>query len=242
MYNPVIGSWLSPDPLADKYTSTSPYVFCAGDPVNYVDPTGMDVLIVYCEKDKELVFRYTGKEETIPENEYVKSVIEAYKFNKENWEKAGFEGQSPSTLLVENSDYNVYLKEDYSRPSEYYQENGGIPMIRWNSYMGSKSDNGVIRSPASILAHEADHAIDDLTDARAHSDRRDRLNAQYGNEEEKRVITGSEQKTSLANGEIKTGQVTRRNHNGTSVLTIGPTSNIIDNYTTQYYFKNHKTH
>ena len=42
MYNPVIGSWLSPDPLADKYTSTSPYVFCAGDPVNYVDPTGMD--------------------------------------------------------------------------------------------------------------------------------------------------------------------------------------------------------
>ena len=42
MYNPVTGSWLSPDPLADKYTSTSPYAFCAGDPVNYVDPTGMD--------------------------------------------------------------------------------------------------------------------------------------------------------------------------------------------------------
>ena len=40
MYNPVIGSWLSPDPLADKYTSTSPYVFCAGDPVNYVDKKG----------------------------------------------------------------------------------------------------------------------------------------------------------------------------------------------------------
>ncbi|MBQ7609825.1 MAG: hypothetical protein IJU74_01870 [Bacteroidales bacterium] len=240
--SPAYGRFTTMDPLGEKYYHISPYAYCAGDPVNYVDPTGMDVLIVYREKDKELVFRYTGKEETIPENEYVKSVIEAYKFNKENWEKAGFEGQSPSTLLVENSDYNVYLKEDYSRPSEYYQENGGIPMIRWNSYMGSKSDNGVIRSPASILAHEADHAIDDLTDARAHSDRRDRLNAQYGNEEEKRVITGSEQKTSLANGEIKTGQVTRRNHNGTSVLTIGPTSNIIDNYTTQYYYKNHKTH
>ena len=40
MYNPLIGSWLSPDPLADKYTSTSPYVFCAGDPVNYVDKKG----------------------------------------------------------------------------------------------------------------------------------------------------------------------------------------------------------
>ena len=40
MYNPVTGSWLSPDPLADKYTSFSPYVFCAGDPVNYVDKKG----------------------------------------------------------------------------------------------------------------------------------------------------------------------------------------------------------
>ena len=40
MSTPVTGSWLSPDPLADKYTSTSPYVFCAGDPVNYVDKDG----------------------------------------------------------------------------------------------------------------------------------------------------------------------------------------------------------
>ena len=97
-------------------------------------------------------------------------------------------------------------------------------------------------TPVTMLAHEADHAADDLTDARAHSDRRDRKNAQYENDEEKRVITGSEQKTAFANGEIKNGQVTRKNHNGTSVLTIGPISNIIDNYTTQYYSKNHKTH
>jgi len=32
--------WNAADPLADKYTSTSPYAFCAGDPVNYVDPDG----------------------------------------------------------------------------------------------------------------------------------------------------------------------------------------------------------
>ena len=31
-----------PDPLAWDYTSLSPYVYCAGDPVNCIDPTGMD--------------------------------------------------------------------------------------------------------------------------------------------------------------------------------------------------------
>ncbi len=52
MYNPVTGSWLSPDPLADKYTSTSPYVFCAGDPVKVVDPDGTE-LYIYGKRNKE---------------------------------------------------------------------------------------------------------------------------------------------------------------------------------------------
>lgn len=60
--------------------------------------------------------------------------------------------------------------------------------------------------------------------------------------EEKRVITGSEQKTALANGEIKRGQVTRTNHKGYTVFTIGPTSNIIDGHATKYYNRTHKTH
>ena len=30
------------DPLAEKYYHLSPYAYCAGNPVNYVDPTGED--------------------------------------------------------------------------------------------------------------------------------------------------------------------------------------------------------
>ncbi len=30
------------DLLGEKYYHISPYAYCAGDPVNYVDPTGMD--------------------------------------------------------------------------------------------------------------------------------------------------------------------------------------------------------
>ncbi|MCQ2330194.1 MAG: RHS repeat-associated core domain-containing protein [Paludibacteraceae bacterium] len=34
----------SPDPMSDKYPSVSPYLYCAGNPMMYVDPTGEEIL------------------------------------------------------------------------------------------------------------------------------------------------------------------------------------------------------
>ena len=39
-YAPTFGRWTSPDPLADKYYSVSPYAFCNNNPVNFIDPDG----------------------------------------------------------------------------------------------------------------------------------------------------------------------------------------------------------
>ena len=39
-YYPAIGRFTSVDPLAEKYYSISPYAYCAGNPVRYIDPTG----------------------------------------------------------------------------------------------------------------------------------------------------------------------------------------------------------
>ncbi|MDR0970905.1 MAG: RHS repeat-associated core domain-containing protein [Bacteroidales bacterium] len=36
-------SWLSVDPLSDKYPNLSPYAYCANNPVNLVDPDGMQI-------------------------------------------------------------------------------------------------------------------------------------------------------------------------------------------------------
>jgi RHS repeat-associated protein len=41
-YNSDIGVWLSVDPLAHKYPSTSPYAYCLNNPVILVDPDGKD--------------------------------------------------------------------------------------------------------------------------------------------------------------------------------------------------------
>lgn len=41
-YTPVLPRWLTMDPLAEKYYHISPYVYCAGNPINLVDPNGME--------------------------------------------------------------------------------------------------------------------------------------------------------------------------------------------------------
>lgn len=45
LYDPLTLAWDSPDPLADKYPSLSPYAYCAGDPVNFIDPDGKRIII-----------------------------------------------------------------------------------------------------------------------------------------------------------------------------------------------------
>jgi len=39
-YDPVIARWLAVDPMADKYPSISPFVYCANSPLIFIDPTG----------------------------------------------------------------------------------------------------------------------------------------------------------------------------------------------------------
>ena len=43
LYDPATGRWLTQDPLSEKYHGISPYVFCAGNPMKYVDMDGMDI-------------------------------------------------------------------------------------------------------------------------------------------------------------------------------------------------------
>ena len=42
MYSPETGRWLSVDPMAEKYYGIGMHVYCAGNPVNVIDPDGKD--------------------------------------------------------------------------------------------------------------------------------------------------------------------------------------------------------
>jgi len=55
--------WTSMDPLSEKYYSISPYAYCKGNPIRFIDPTGMLVDDYFNEKGT-----YLGKDEATTDN------------------------------------------------------------------------------------------------------------------------------------------------------------------------------
>jgi RHS repeat-associated protein len=66
-YDPAIGRFTTVDPLAEKYYSVSPYAYCANNPVNRVDPTGMAWKPTF-DEDQDGNQTYNGYE-WIPEDQ-----------------------------------------------------------------------------------------------------------------------------------------------------------------------------
>ncbi len=72
-YNPLPARWIPPAPLAEKYYSISPYVFCAGNPVNFVDPDGMSwyfscnngSFITHIDDDDDLIYLITEQQQEL---------------------------------------------------------------------------------------------------------------------------------------------------------------------------------
>lgn len=64
-YDPQIGRWTSPDPIADKWNSYAPYNYAVNNPINVIDPDGRDAIFTYDEETKTLTISakiyYQGK-------------------------------------------------------------------------------------------------------------------------------------------------------------------------------------
>ena len=44
-YSPTLSRWLVPDPMGEKYYDISPYAYCAGNPIRFIDEGGFDIVI-----------------------------------------------------------------------------------------------------------------------------------------------------------------------------------------------------
>ena len=47
MYDPTIGRTPTQDPMAEKYYSMSPYLWCAANPITFTDPNGKEVDVIW---------------------------------------------------------------------------------------------------------------------------------------------------------------------------------------------------
>ena len=58
-YNPVTARWDRVDPLIEKYYSVSPYTYCGGNPIRFIDPDGKKVIPVYYKDNKKPVYYHS---------------------------------------------------------------------------------------------------------------------------------------------------------------------------------------
>ena len=77
-YDPLTARWLSPDPLADKYTSLTQYNYCGNDPVNRIDPDGLKIwefvngkFVFKGDSDQDIVQYKPSSIEGISENKSI---------------------------------------------------------------------------------------------------------------------------------------------------------------------------
>ena len=63
-YDPALGRWFTVDPMAEKYLSFSPYVYVGNNPVNRVDPTGMDWVE---DENGNVIWRAEYTKDNLPE-------------------------------------------------------------------------------------------------------------------------------------------------------------------------------
>ena len=79
-YDPVLGRWFAQDPLSEKYYGISPYAFCNNNPINFVDPDGLDW------------YSYIEKDEDKSQNEYITKYAWTDATSQEELEASGVNG------------------------------------------------------------------------------------------------------------------------------------------------------
>jgi len=197
---PLIPSFDTPDPLAEKYPQFSPYAHCAGNPLRYVDRDGKKVR--FAANASNEFKNHFSTAIRILNHHGVGGIFKALESRKE-------------IITIAEGDKNSFSPKNRT--------------IIWNPKEGMITDNLSFLSPTTFLNHEGAHALRFLEDPKGIIRDQETTVANYGNLEEKRVIQGIEQQTAEALGEVKKGEPTRNNHFGTKMEVSGPDSNINKN-------------
>ncbi|MBQ9427185.1 MAG: hypothetical protein IJU36_06100 [Paludibacteraceae bacterium] len=160
-YYPPLAFWLRPDPLLDKYIHLSPYVYCNGNPLKYVDPEGEQIGIVGTiineDGSPSVATFYYGEYEGI-RGFYYDGICLNNDFADKATDAIGYiyDGGPMGKMLIDavvNDDRIIYLC-----PTKYEnQSKCALGKLDWTA---SDFNLGVLYTPSYIaLSHELAHFL-----------------------------------------------------------------------------------
>jgi hypothetical protein len=124
--NSEIPMFTTQDPLAEKYYSLSPYMYCAGNPLRYIDPNGMDW--------------YSYEEKYIDENNEEQTRIQYkyfdYELSKKEMEKGGY----------------THLGKTHLEDGKYYSLGGAVLEYDKNNPLSAMGLQFAMSADASVIA------------------------------------------------------------------------------------------
>ncbi len=124
-YDPALGRWHSPDPLAEKYYSWSPYNFCVGNPLRFVDPDGRDPIYAKNFLGKVKLIGDDGKNSTgsyLVRGSVAREVKRATKAGKFY---TGDLSENKKVMHIPTSQKLEEIKQSYEDTKISQKENGG---------------------------------------------------------------------------------------------------------------------
>ena len=161
------GLFLSVDPMADKYLSLSPYVYCAWNPLKLVDPDGKDIYRLDAETGSLVLHKRNKEKYDIIETGIVSGIGPAKGFNVSSTKKIskgilnGKDGHDISqtgfvtygNMQEEALDVAVYIsfschKEVSGIGYEGIIGNKDLEVFAWANNTSNSSDNPVSFSPS----------------------------------------------------------------------------------------------
>ena len=158
-YSTVLLSWLSADPLSNKYPNISPYAYCVWNPIKFVDPDGNRIVV------GSWFGRVLAK---LGVNNFERQTMMYLKELK---------GMSPvlNTAISKMEDSKTITISIYPMSQYDGDKNKGVTTSSKTTVMGEKKDSeiyydsnngflvdGDYSSPQAILAHELGHAENNM--------------------------------------------------------------------------------
>lgn len=155
-YDSMIGRTTSQDPLAEKYSGVSPYLWCAGNPIKFIDKNGKQP-VKYIDENgiKRIDWSIVVMVKALDSNANEKAIAK-----HEKYKKAICEG-------LEN-EFNLYLNGDgngafgLTRKAIYITISSGAPngtksheLYHTTGVLDNGYDNGgILNSPPQIITPE----------------------------------------------------------------------------------------